>query len=54
MNKLDGWISIEQDVVRFVLLNDDPSTAKLLKLKLGQILHGTAAKEVEISLDYIW
>lgn len=49
----DGWLQIEQNQVALTLLNDDPSTAKVLKMKLSQALQPEQAT-MKLTTDYVY
>lgn len=48
----DGWLNMEQGNIQLTLLNDNPSTAKMLTAKLAQIMPPTAAHT--LSADYAY
>ncbi|WP_433596053.1 ABC transporter permease [Lysinibacillus xylanilyticus] len=52
--KYDGWIAFNETQLKLTLLNDDPSTAKALKMKLSQILQPEQSAMMKLTTDYVY
>ncbi|MGE8034634.1 ABC transporter permease [Lysinibacillus sp. NPDC093692] len=52
--KYDGWLAFQQTQLKLTLLNDDPSTAKALKMKLSQVLQPEQSAMMKLKTDYVY
>ncbi|MGE7941404.1 ABC transporter permease [Lysinibacillus xylanilyticus] len=52
--KYDGWLAFNQSQLKLTLLNDDPSTAKALKMKLSQVLQPEQSSMMKLTTDYVY
>ncbi|MFF2176689.1 ABC transporter permease [Lysinibacillus sp. NPDC058147] len=52
--KYDGWLAFHQTQLKLTLLNDDPSTAKALKMKLSQVLQPEQSAMMKLTTDYVY
>ncbi|MFJ7182560.1 ABC transporter permease [Lysinibacillus xylanilyticus] len=52
--KYDGWLAFNETQLKLTLLNDDPSTAKALKMKLSQILQPEQSAMKKLTTDYVY
>ncbi|WP_374963176.1 ABC transporter permease [Lysinibacillus sp. RS5] len=50
----DGWLAFDQTQLKLTLLNDDPSTAKALKMKLSQVLQPEQSSKMKLTTDYVY
>ncbi len=50
----DGWLAIEQSEVKLTLLNDDPSSAKALMMKLSQALQPEQSSMLHLKTEYVY
>ncbi|EON70854.1 ABC transporter permease [Lysinibacillus sphaericus] len=53
-NKYDAWLDIQQKQIKLTLLNDDPSVAKALQMKLAQALQPEQASSMTFVTDYVY
>jgi len=52
--KYDGWLAFNQTQLTLTLLNDDPSTAKALKMKLSQVLQPEQSSQMKLMTEYVY
>jgi len=52
--KYDGWLAFQQTQLKLTLLNDVPSTAKALKMKLSQVLQPEQSAMMKLATDYVY
>lgn len=52
--KYDGWLAFQQTQLKLTILNDDPSTAKALKMKLSQVLQPEQSAMMKLTTDYVY
>lgn len=53
-NEYDGWLDIQQNQFELTLLNDSPSTAKAVKMKLSQAMQPDNATTMKFSTSYVY
>lgn len=53
-DEFDGWLSFEQGSLQLTLLNDDPTIASVLQMKLAQMLQGKAAEADMLTINYVY
>ncbi|MFJ5764354.1 ABC transporter permease [Lysinibacillus sp. NPDC093210] len=53
-HKYDGWLALHNNQIKLNLLNDDPTTAKAVKIKLSQALQPEQASNMTITTDYVY
>ncbi|WP_107949631.1 ABC transporter permease [Lysinibacillus parviboronicapiens] len=53
-NQYDAWLDIQQKQTKLTLLNDDPSAAKALQMKLAQALQPELASSMTFVTDYVY
>lgn len=52
--KYDGWLALHNNQIKLTLLNDDPTTAKAVMMKLSQVLQPEQASNMTITTDYVY
>ncbi|MFJ7406804.1 MULTISPECIES: ABC transporter permease [unclassified Lysinibacillus] len=53
-HKYDSWLALHNNQIKLNLLNDDPTTAKAVKIKLSQVLQLEQASKMTITTDYVY
>jgi ABC-2 type transport system permease protein len=53
-HKYDGWLALHNNQIKLNLLNDDPTTAKAVKIKLSQVLQPEQASKMTITTNYVY
>lgn len=50
----DGWLALHNNQVKLTLLNDDPTTARAVMMKLSQVLQPEQVSNMAIMTDYVY
>lgn len=53
-NEYDGWLAIQQNQFELTLLNDSPSKAQVVKMKLAQAMQSDTAATMKFSTAYVY
>lgn len=53
-DKFDAWLIFDQGSLQLTLLNDDPSTAHVLQMKLAQLLQGKPTGAGVLTTSYVY
>lgn len=53
-NESDGWLAIQQNQLKLTLLNDNPTTAQAVKMKLAQAIQPSKTTTLKVSTAYVY